>query len=220
MTGKGHLLFSISCALAAHQLPLTTALAQAPLWQTIPASLACALLPDLDHPKSTLGQALPWLSVPLAKVFGHRGFTHSLFAVALAIWGLNLHLPPHILSVALKDAMIVGYLSHLLADWLTPSGIPLFWPIKKRFRLPLMPLKSGGVIELLFCITTLFAVALWEKGWHAITLSRYGRTVGINQPIKKAPNLSLGPKNVAMPPEDQSITPAITADNRLTNVEP
>uniref|UniRef100_UPI002F41F001 metal-dependent hydrolase n=1 Tax=Aeromonas sp. L_1B5_3 TaxID=1588629 RepID=UPI002F41F001 len=59
----------------------------------------------------------------------------------------------------------VGYLSHLLGDWLTPAGIPLFWPIKRRYRLPGWPLKSGGTIETGFCTLTLL-VAGWWCGWH------------------------------------------------------
>nr|WP_254425349.1 metal-dependent hydrolase [Aeromonas dhakensis] len=114
MTAQGHLLFSVTCTLVAHKLQLTPALADASLWQTVPAALASALLPDLDHPKSVLGQRLPWISKPLSRLFGHRGFTHSLLAVAVAIWGLNQQLPPDTLPVGVKDALIIGYLSHLL----------------------------------------------------------------------------------------------------------
>ena len=67
MTAQGHLLFSVTCTLIAHKLQLTPALADASLWQTIPAALASALLPDLDHPKSVLGQRLPWISKPLRR---------------------------------------------------------------------------------------------------------------------------------------------------------
>lgn len=88
MTAQGHLLFSVTCTLLAHKLQLTPALSDASLWQTIPAALASALLPDLDHPKSVLGQRLPWISKPLSRLFGHRGFTHSLLAVTAAVWGL------------------------------------------------------------------------------------------------------------------------------------
>ncbi len=96
MTAQGHLLFSVTCTLLAHKLQLTPALADASLWHTVPAALASALLPDLDHPKSVLGQRLPWISKPLSRLFGHRGFTHSLLAVAAAIWGwIRAWLPPY-----------------------------------------------------------------------------------------------------------------------------
>ncbi|VEB43120.1 Inner membrane protein ydjM [Chromobacterium violaceum] len=37
--------------------------------------------------------------------------------------------------------LCVGYASHLVGDWLTPAGIPLLWPIRIRFRAPLMLLR-------------------------------------------------------------------------------
>ena len=89
----------------------------------------------------------------------------AMLAVAAAVWGLNQSLPPGTLPVGVKDALIVGYLSHLLGDWLTPAGIPLFWPIKRRFRLPGWPLRSGGALETGFCTLTLL-VAGWWCGWR------------------------------------------------------
>jgi len=163
MTAQGHLLFSVTCTLLAHKLQLTPELADASLWQTIPAALASALLPDLDHPKSMLGQQLPWIATPLSRLFGHRGFTHSLLAVAAAIWGLNQRRLPASLPIGIKDALIVGYLSHLLGDWLTPAGIPLLWPIKRRFRLPGWSLRSGSAIETGFCTLTLLATSWWTS---------------------------------------------------------
>jgi inner membrane protein len=32
---------------------------------------------------------------------------------------------------------VLGYLSHILADMLTPAGVPLLWPCRWRFRLPI-----------------------------------------------------------------------------------
>ena len=93
------------------------------------------LLPDLDHPQSVLGRRLPMISVPLARLFGHRGMTHSLFAVVILLaalvavttmysWGGVAWLVP---------PLIIGYLSHILGDSMTPSGIPLFWPHKRTY---------------------------------------------------------------------------------------
>ncbi|MFG0832713.1 metal-dependent hydrolase [Aeromonas bivalvium] len=161
MTAQGHLLFSVTCALLAHKLPLTPALADANLGQTMLAALATSLLPDLDHPKSVLGQKVRWISVPLSRLFGHRGFTHSLLAVALCAWGLGSNAMTDLMPVAVKDALILGYLSHLLGDWLTPAGIPLLWPIKQRFRLPGWPLRSGSAMETGFCTLSLLIAGYW-----------------------------------------------------------
>lgn len=161
MTAQGHLLFSVTCVLLAHKVELTPALADASLWHIVPMALASALLPDLDHPRSLLGRQLPWISGPLSRLFGHRGFTHSLLAVGMGVWGLAQVEAPWLLSGAVKDALIVGYLSHLLGDWLTPMGIPLLWPWRRRFRLPGLPLKSGGGYERAFCLLTLALAGYW-----------------------------------------------------------
>ncbi len=164
MTAQGHLLFSVTCVLLAHKVELTPALADASLWHIVPMALVSALLPDLDHPRSLLGRQLPWISGPLSRLFGHRGFTHSLLAVGMGVWGLAQVEAPWLLSGAVKDALIVGYLSHLLGDWLTPMGIPLLWPWRRRFRLPGLPLKSGGGYERAFCLLTLALAGYWVHG--------------------------------------------------------
>ncbi|MFF2482495.1 metal-dependent hydrolase [Paenibacillus sp. NPDC058071] len=70
----------------------------------------------------------PWLK--------HRGMTHTLWAVLLwtaIAYGLEQQLQmPGIMRVAM-----LGYLSHLIADSLTPSGVKWFYPlIKKSIKLP------------------------------------------------------------------------------------
>jgi membrane-bound metal-dependent hydrolase YbcI (DUF457 family) len=39
----------------------------------------------------------------------------------------------------------LGYLAHLVGDFVTIEGIPLFWPIRKKFGLRLF--RTGGTIE-------------------------------------------------------------------------
>jgi inner membrane protein len=103
---------------------------------------AAGLLPDLDHPKSTFGRIVPYISIPIATVFGHRGFTHSILMVVVVIWLLityraNQHWP--------VLPLVIGYLSHIIGDMLTPSGVPLLWPIKQKFSLNLF--KADGWAE-------------------------------------------------------------------------
>lgn len=112
-------------------------------------ALVGALLPDIDHPKSWLGRRLPFISVPLAAVFGHRGITHSLLAVVGVAWALYYALEQWNLGAGwgLAAAGVgVGYLSHLLGDFATHGGVPWLWPFKQRFSLPLT-FKTGGVFE-------------------------------------------------------------------------
>lgn len=83
---------------------------------------------------------LPWLIgfgafVVIAPWFKHRGFTHTIWAVIAWTWigyGLELYLDiPGIMRIAM-----LGYLSHLLADTLTPNGVKWLYPLyKKAFKL-------------------------------------------------------------------------------------
>jgi len=114
-----------------------------------------SLLPDIDHPQSTFGRCIPAVSRAVARVFGHRGITHSFIAV-LAFTCLIFAVGNTF--TGLPAALSMGYLSHLLADYLTRSGIPLFWPIKIKFHMPLLSFRGGGPAEtivILLCATLL-----------------------------------------------------------------
>jgi membrane-bound metal-dependent hydrolase YbcI (DUF457 family) len=67
--------------------------------------------------------------------FGHRGITHSLLALGslVALGELPLF-PWHWLHLGLLIGW--GYASHLLADALTKQGVPLLWPLDRRFGFP------------------------------------------------------------------------------------
>lgn len=86
------------------------------------------LLPDCDHPKAPAGKVLPlWL-------FGikHRSrWTHSWIPLAVITlitvttgfdWGLAL-----------------GYLSHIVADSITPLGVPITGDDKRKYRFIFFP---------------------------------------------------------------------------------
>ena len=122
MTAEGHLLFSIACAVFAKNAELTPVLAQGDWWHIVPSAILTCLLPDIDHPKSFLGQRLKWISKPIARAFGHRGFTHSLLAVFALLATFYLKVPESwFIPADALQGMVLGYLSHILADMLTPA---------------------------------------------------------------------------------------------------
>lgn len=125
------------------QTHLAGGLAVGALVSTTPAAIIIsgisALLPDIDKFNSKMGRAAPVLSILINIIFGHRGFLHSLLAAGL-IYLLTLKLLP-----AYALYCLAGYLSHLLLDCLTPSGVPLLWPIPFRFRIPVI--KTGSILE-------------------------------------------------------------------------
>ncbi|HSV28266.1 MAG TPA: metal-dependent hydrolase [Candidatus Omnitrophota bacterium] len=124
--------------------------------QALAAAAFGALLPDIDHPQSWAGRKMRVVSVPLALVVGHRGITHSALAVAgclavLVVMGMGWVAAP----------VVLGYLSHLLADGLTPSGVPLLWPSRRRFTLNLC--RTGGVAEIAI-VAAVAAAGGWALG--------------------------------------------------------
>ncbi len=165
MTGKSHLTIGLVTYASLWFQPLGAL--HAPLlggsrsWLALPVALTLiafgSLLPDIDHPDSSLANEkvlgipifLPfsWL---IGRTFGHRGVTHSLLAVALLVtlgqlaqlpWAPLQSAPFQALHYVWNDLslgwlIIWGYVGHLAADALTRAGIPLFWPFSSRFGFP------------------------------------------------------------------------------------
>lgn len=78
MTAEGHLFFSIACAVFAKNAELTPVLAQGDWWHIVPSAVLTCLLPDIDHPKSFLGQRLSWgLETGSARLWPPRFYPQS-----------------------------------------------------------------------------------------------------------------------------------------------
>lgn len=101
-----------------------------------------ALLPDIDQPTSKIGNKVPG-SFIIKLIFGHRGFFHSLLASVLLFLVLSTFVAEYIVIL-----IVTGYLSHLVLDAFTPAGVPLLYPLQKRFSIPLA--VTGGIIEYIF----------------------------------------------------------------------
>ena len=106
-------------------------------------AMGASLLPDMDHPKSMFGQLIKPVSTVISGIFGHRGITHSflaIFLIGFLMWKYGG------IGQGLISAVSIGYLSHLFADFLTPHGVPLMYPLKTKFRF-LLTFKTGGIGE-------------------------------------------------------------------------
>jgi inner membrane protein len=142
-----------------------------------PVAIAAAWLPDVDNPRSTLGNglsrsknpllnlasrplswALRTTSFVLVRTVGHRTLTHSLVGVllfALPVWLFLGDFPN------LSLALVVGYASHVFADALNTRGVPLLWPLGRPFRIvPGGGVRSGGAVEVAVALAVL-AFALY-----------------------------------------------------------
>ena len=84
-----------------------------------------SLLPDIDHPQSSIGRIFFFFSIPLNKWFGHRRTIHGF-----ALWGMvalaGYFLWQPIMWIAL------GAFSHIFIDTLNISGVHALLPISEK----------------------------------------------------------------------------------------
>jgi inner membrane protein len=141
---------------------LATWIAAAPLLHLSPVdpvylglAVAGSLLPDVDHPQSWIGRRSRPISTAIASVLGHRGVTHS----ALAVVGLVVLLSRVGGQRGAVSAVIVGYLSHLAADMLTPRGLRLAWPLRKTWGVPIC--RTGSPVEAIIVLVLVCGIVFW-----------------------------------------------------------
>lgn len=124
----------------------------------------------IDLLDAYLRRGLAFIATALARLLPHRGITHSLLTCLLLTGGLALLLAalPAWPTRGLPLAFLVGYVSHLVADGVTKTGVPLLLPLmRQRFHLLPRPLRitTGGAFEqalfrLLLVVDGLFLIWL------------------------------------------------------------
>jgi len=122
----------------------------------IGAVIACdigAAIPDMDTAGNQLWELLPQgdkVGKVLRNIFyKHRTFTHSLIGVyvfyRLFSWGLPKLFNADVINPdILLWSVMIGIVSHLIADSLTNEGVPLLFPLKINFGFP--PVKKMRII--------------------------------------------------------------------------
>lgn len=132
-----------------------------------------ALIPDMDTSGNYLWELLPQgqkLGGFLRKIFyKHRTITHSLLGFFLVFKFFEWILPkvfnssfidPNIIFVSI----IIGFISHLLADSFTEEGIPLLFPLKVTFGIPPIKrirIKTGQWFENLVVFPAIWIYLIW-----------------------------------------------------------
>lgn len=114
-----------------------------------------SLLPDVDHRGSQLNHT-PVVGLGgkiVSAVVAHRSVTHSLLAMAALVLALMAF---HVHSIYVWAAG-AGMLSHLVLDSLNPQGVPWIWPIKVKFKIPLV--TTGHFAEKLIVMPACYIVA-------------------------------------------------------------
>ena len=168
MNATTHAVFGVTALVGASLLT-----GEEPALYAYPVAAVAAWIPDVDNPRSRLGNGLSrtkspvldglvrpvsWglkaLSFVLFRTVGHRTLTHSLLGV-LVFAAMVSPLAP--LVPGLYAALLTGYASHLFADALNTRGVPLLWPMGTPFRLVPGGVRSGGASEFVVAVLVVLA---------------------------------------------------------------
>jgi inner membrane protein len=157
MMGRSHTLIGLATV---------TALAAANFWPLSPAVLAAtaigSLAPNIDHPQSTFGQPLFFVSYPMNATIGHRTGTHSFLALAFCTLGVLIAEAAGYANVGY--GFLVGYVAHIGADLLTIEGCALLYPWD-RARYAFWPAVQTGslgeAVILLPILGLILGIAYW-----------------------------------------------------------
>ena len=176
MNATTHAVFGVAALTGASLL-----IGESPPLYAYPAAVVAAWIPDVDNPRSRLGNGLSRMRSPtlnaiarpvswalratsftLSRTVGHRTLTHSLLGVTLFVVLVSPVAP---LSPDLFVALVAGYVSHIVADALNTRGVLLLWPSRRPFRLLPKGIRSGGVAEF---VVALIAAAAAGYGIYAL----------------------------------------------------
>lgn len=174
MMSRTHLFFAFAAAGAGVEARLLPQDGQS-LALGLPVLALSALLPDIDHPKSVLGRALPFFSAPLDKISPHRGLTHSLLCFLALFLAFSWAIKETRLPGVLASFFFLGYASHLAGDlFFGLRGAPLLWPLRGNAWLP-FAWRTGGRAEavvaffLALAIIRFWGLFAWMRvppGWR------------------------------------------------------
>lgn len=166
-------------------------------WYVV-ATLFFAILPDLDHSNAPISKALAFTRLPqyLDRNYGHRTITHSLivyFSLMLLVYIIESFFSATVKVYTLVFSM--SYLSHLIFDMMTVSGVPLFFPFKKNpcvlpgnpdYRLRVADKKSEWIVFFCFCGIIFFCYPLMKNGFWTSFNRSFGTLEHVNKEYKKS----------------------------------
>jgi len=154
---------------------------------TAAAASLLSLLPDIDHPESTIGRIFSPLSKYIQRKYGHRTVTHSIFAIMfVSAVLLPLLLIPRLLQwggpfwTGLYAAALLAFSSHVFIDLFNKSGVRIFAPFSQKeyisFRTPtLRILVSSWQEYMLLFVIVFFAFTVTGEGF---SIHKAVRSVG------------------------------------------
>ena len=95
----------------------------------------------------------------LIALSSHRGFTHSIIGFLIFASIVKIGTLKYGLS-SVYSGFTIGYILHLIADFFTPQGIKLFYPLKTNVSAPIT-IKTNSIKEKsFFTILSIYSVLL------------------------------------------------------------
>lgn len=131
-----------------------------------------SLLPYIDHPRGFLAKQsylFRQTSRGISKFIRHRGIVHSLLAALIAtaiVWVIAIFYRWETLAVA---CFFLGFMSHLAADSLNPTGIKWLQPFSKAKVKD--GIRTGSIIEKILFLLILIAISVIVHMVHPELLS-------------------------------------------------
>ena len=125
-----------------------------------------SLFPDIDHKNSYLSRKVKPISFITSKLFKHREFTHSIVGTISFSYLLHIILNKMnreiIYSSMFRNAFTIGFISHIILDMMTISGVVLFYPIyKKRIGIGMYNHKGVKIeVKEIFIMTIFIVITL------------------------------------------------------------
>jgi inner membrane protein len=169
-------LLTVAALFPSGELTLYTAAA------SVVGNIVGGLIPDMDQASNRLWDLLP-AGDSLAKIFRriflkHRTITHSLLGAFLLYKLLEFALPKllnplYVNSHIVFISVMIGYISHLIADSFTKEGLPLFFPLGITVGIP--PLKflrvsTGSWVEKYLVLPGVGVYIFWFIGRYQESL--------------------------------------------------
>lgn len=92
----------------------------------------------------------------------HRGFTHSIIGILIFSYIVKYITDFYNLDYIYRSISL-GYLLHLIADFLTPKGIKLFYPLSMTIASPIVINPNSGIDSIIFVLANIYSLALLAK---------------------------------------------------------
>lgn len=120
-----------------------------------------SLLPDIDHPKSFIGNRTRGISDGVGLVFGHRGLAHSILGVVFFFFASRLLLSSLQLPSVWGEWFTTGYIAHLIEDSFSKNGVAWLQPIYKKriqFGFKIVYYRTGKLSETIIFLLACFGI--------------------------------------------------------------